>query len=568
MTDKRNTRTEAKPELAPPSDPAASRSQNPNALLAIQALTAASDAVQQAICRPDQLISQPLALAKTWAEILTGRSDLEPDRGDRRFKDEAWRVNPLYHAMMQGHLALQSSLDSYIADLGLNDKNREQMRLIASNLMDALAPTNSLLGNPQALKKAYDTGGQSLLKGVGQYIDDLMKNGGMPGLVDKSAFKVGENLATTPGKVVYRTEMMELIQYQPSTDRVYARPLLMVPPQINKFYVYDIAPGRSLIEYAVAQGFQVFAVSWRNSTADQRDWGFDTYVKALEQATEVVCEVADSDNLNMLGACSGGITAATLTAYLAARDTPRINSFSLMVSVLDAGATGDTALGLFAQRDVLELAKVASSSAGVLDGRELAKIFAWLRPNDLVWSCWVNNYLLGNPLPAFDLLYWNSDTTNLPARLHADFLGLIDDNPLLESDKLRIDGTPIDLKKVRCDAYVIGGTTDHITPWQACYRTVEMLGGETRFVLSSSGHVQAIINPPGNPRASFLTTDTPCPDADTFLNNAQEHEGSWWDHWQAWLGERSGEQIDPPRQLGTADLPPLDDAPGTYVLVR
>ena len=549
MADKKD-----KGSMSNPSSPVSMGEDLMNATIAI---------MKTSISNPQKLMKEPMSFMTDMTNIMMGKG-VSGDKKDNRFKDETWELNPVYKQIMQTYLALSERTESYIADLGLDEKNTDRAQFISGNLLSTMAPTNALWGNPEALKKAYETGGVSLLKGGQNYIDDLLNNSGMPSMVDKKAFTVGENLASTAGKVVYRTNMLELIQYAPTTKQVHSIPMLMVPPQINKFYVYDIAPGRSFIEYIVSQGFQVYVVSWKNPGPDNRDWSFKDYVKALEDATEVVSEIAGSEKINITGACSGGITAASLLGYLAAKEIDRVNSFSLLVSVLDSGAVDDTSLGLFIHREILEMAKMNSSNAGVLKGEELAKIFAWLRPNDLIWPYWVNNYLLGEEPPEFDLLFWNSDTTNLPAALHEDFLTMLKENPLVSADAFRIDGHPIDLKKATCDAYVVAGTTDHITPWEACYRTVNLLGGDTKFILSSSGHVQAIINPTTNKKAKFFTCDEDCQTSEEFMQKAELNQGSWWADWSQWLAERSGKKKAAPKDCGNAEFTPLNDAPGLY----
>ena len=520
--------------------------------------------MQASLKDPKTFAMGPWSMMMEMNNILMGKPSDKSEKTDKRFDDQAWALNPVYKRIMQTYLELAERTDAYISDVGLDDKNEKRIKFIADNLVASMSPTNSLLGNPKALKKAYETGGASLLEGGKNYLDDMMNNAGMPSMVNKSAFKLGENVAVTPGKVVYRSDMLELIQYTPATEQVHQIPLLMVPPQINKFYVYDIAQNRSFIEYIVSKGFQVFAVSWKNPTAKERDWGFSDYVIELEKVSEVVADITESEKINAIGACSGGITTATLLAYLAAKKVDRVNSFSLLVSVLDSGATGDTSLGLFIHKEVLKMAKMSSSGSGVLKGEDLAKIFAWLRPNDLIWPYWVNNYLMGEKPPEFDLLFWNSDTTNLPSQLHSDFINMLESNPLVEAGAISIDNHPIDLKNVDCDTYVVAGSTDHITPWEACYRTVNMLGGNTEFILSSSGHVQAIINPPTNRKAEFYRTDEVCKDSDEFLQKAERNAGTWWEHWSAWLAERSGDKKAAPQTPGTETYPVLEDAPGSY----
>ncbi len=464
---------------------------------------------------------------------------------------------------MQVYLAWRNGLNELVEGSGLEGMDAERARFAVSLLTEAASPTNTLMGNPAAIKKAFETGGMSLARGLTHMLGDIAHNGGMPSQVDKKAFEVGENIALSDGAVVFKNEVLELIQYAPKTEQVYARPLLLVPPQVNKFYVFDLSPEKSFVKYAVENGMQFFSVSWRNPTPDQRDWGFETYVSALLEAIDAVREITGSEDVNMLGACSGGMTMMALLWHLAASGDRRVNAATLMVAVLYTSA--ESQLGLFATAQTLQTAKQISQRAGVLEGREMARVFAWMRPNDLVWNYWVNNYLLGKDPPAFDILYWNNDTTRLPARLHHELLDLFAANSFKNPGALEILGTPIDLSRVDLDTYILAGMTDHITPWRGNYATTQMLGGESTFVLSSSGHIQSILNPPGNPRAKFYT-GTKCPaNPDEWLAEAQQNPGSWWEHWLAWLGERSGQSKEAPGILGSKRYPPGVKAPGKYV---
>lgn len=470
--------------------------------------------------------------------------------GDKRFTDAAFQENPFYRIWLQTYLGWCDALERSVDDLGLDPRNAYRTRFALGQIADALAPTNTWLGNPAAIKKLVDTGGASAVRGFLNALEDLASNGGMPSQVDKTRFRVGENLALTPGAVVFRNDVLELIQYAPATDQVYHRPLLVVPPQINKFYLLDLAPGRSLLEYLVSQGVQTFVVSWRNPSPGQRDWGLDTYKKAILEATDAARSITHSDDINIAGACSGGITTAQLIGDLSSANDQRVSSCTLLVTALDGAS--DAQLGLLATPEILGAAKISSEQSGVLHGKDLGRAFAWLRPNDLVWNYWVNNYLMGDKPPAFDVLYWNNDTTNLPARLHHDFLDLMGSTP--------------DLSHVTCDTYVLAGTTDHITPWKSCYASTRILGGKCDFVLSSSGHVQSVVNPPGNPKAKFSTNAHMASDADEWLASAEQHSGSWWEHWCAWLGERSGASKKAPARVGNPRFIALEPAPGSYVL--
>ena len=440
-------------------------------------------------------------------------------------------------------------------------RDADRARFIVSLVVDAAAPTNTLPGNPAAVKKALETGGASLLRGLENFAGDLARNGGLPAQVDARQFAVGRNLATTPGDVVYRSPVMELIRYRPMTGEVHERPLLIAPPQINKYYIFDLVPEKSIVQLALKGGLQTFAISWKNPTGAERRFGLDTYVAALEEATDVMREITGSPDINIWGACSGGITVSAFLANLAARGDAKVHSATIAVCVLDMAVARDTTAGMFVTPEAIIAAKTSSQLAGVVEGQELARMFAWMRPNDLIWNYWVNNYLLGNTPPAFDVLYWNSDTTRLPAKLHADFLDLLDANPFVEPGKLTVRGRPLDMRAIDMDTYVIGGVTDHITPWQGCYNTARLYGGRSTFVLSNSGHIQSLINPPGNPKAHFWAGPALAPTTEGWRAQAEKRDGSWWPHWLAWIKQRSGPMVPAP-----AEIDGLEAAPGRYVM--
>jgi polyhydroxyalkanoate synthase len=497
--------------------------------------------------------------------ILTGTSTVAPHRGDRRFTDAAWTDNPLLKRLVQLYLAEGHTLDQLVDDAELGPRDRKRVRFLLENLVEAFAPSNVPLVNPASAKAAIDTAGLSLVRGGGQLVKDLASAPRIPEMVDPSGFSVGENIATTPGAVVFRSEVLELIRYQPQTEQVYEVPVLVVPPTINKYYAIDLAPGRSLVEYSIQQGRQMFVISWRNPDARHADWDIDTYVRAILDALEVVEEVTGSASTVLGGICSGGILASIVAAYLAGIGRQdRLAGVCLAVTVIDnhdagtVSALSDTRLAAAAKR--------RSARQGYLDGRSLAEVFAWLRPGDLIWNYWVNNYLLGKKPPAFDILFWNSDTTRMTAGLHADFVDLAVGNTLTKPGALTVLGVPIDLGKVTVDSYVVAGIADHITPWENCYRTTQLFGGTTRFVLSTSGHIAALVNPPGNPKASYHTNDDETADAQAWLKGADTHQGTWWSDVSDWLNARSGELVPTPTELGTTRLPVLADAPGTYVL--
>jgi polyhydroxyalkanoate synthase len=524
--------------------------------------------LRQLASHPAAAGQQYLSLLAELGRIATGSSELAPDAKDRRFADPAWKESAAYRALAQGYLAWGNALSRFLDDAKMDKRDAERARFVVSLLVDALSPTNSLAGNPAALKKLVDTGGASLVHGLENFVGDLVHNGGLPAQVDTRTFAVGKNLATTPGSVVYRTPVMELIQYQPMGHKVHKRPLLIAPPQINKFYVFDLAPEKSIIQYCLKGSLQAFAISWKNPTPAESHFGIDTYVGALEEAVDAMRDITGSQDVNIWGSCSGGITMSAFLAHLAARGETKVQSATVAVCLLDMAVAQSTTAGMFVTTESILAAKSASQLAGVVEGQELARMFAWMRPNDLIWSYWVNNYLLGNAPPAFDVLYWNNDTTRLPARLHADFLDLIDADPYLNAGRLEVCGTPLDMRKVNLDSYVLAGVTDHITPWHGCYSTAKLYGGGSTFVLANAGHIQSLLNPPGNPKAIFWTGAARAAGAEAWLEQAAKHSGSWWPHWLEWIKARSGEMTPAPATLGSEQHPPLSPAPGRYVMEK
>ena len=528
-------------------------------------LGTAMNVIREGVVQPAVAAQHLLELNAELARVLFGTSALAPKPRDKRFAAEAFQHNPVFSRLAQGWLAWQQSLGNWVEAIGFEGEDLDRARFITSLAADAFAPTNFLLGNPAALNRALETRGQSLVAGAKNWLHDLRENDGMPSQVDKSAFSVGTNLATTPGSVIHRSEILELIQYQPSTDQVSTCPVMIVPPQINKYYVYDLSPEKSMVRFLLEAGMQVFMVSWRNPQVEHRSWGLDDYVSALDKAIEVTCEVADYPTTHTVGACAGGITLASALGYLAGKgEDARVRSLTLMVNVLQP-ASEDSVMGLFANDDAIETARKKSARAGILDGKDTARVFNWMRPNDLIWNYVVSNYLLGESPPAFDILYWNNDTTRLPARLHSDFLDVFKDNALSKQGALEIHGVPVDLKRISCPAFVTGGTTDHITPWQACYRTTQLLGGPVDYVLSTAGHIQSLINPPGNSKRKFHTNPNTPADSREWLRDSEEHPGSWWPYWTHWLEGIDAEKKSAPTEFGNANYPELVPAPGTYV---
>ena len=514
--------------------------------------------------RPATVADRVGSLGQEVASVVRGTSDRAPAKADKRFSDPAWQGNPLMKRSMQAYLAANETVVKLFADAHLDWRDAEQIRFVLDVVMEGLSPSNNPLISPLGWKAIIDTGGLSLLRGARHFLGDMASPPRIPSMVEPEAFTVGETVAASPGAVVYRSEVFELIQYTPQSENVYTVPLLVVPPVINKYYITDIAPGRSMIEYFVRQGHRVFAISWRNPTAEHRSWGCDTYGAAILDALDAVEKISGSDSVHVQASCSGGILAAMTAAHLSAiGGAERLASLTLMVTVLDQQKAGVAAA---IDEEAAEVAVALSGRKGYLDGRALAEVFAWLRPTDLVWRYWVNNYVQGRSPAPFDVLFWNADTTRMPAALHREMVQLGVRNALTEPGGVTMLGTPVDLGAITTDTYVVAGVADHISPWQACYRSARLLGSkELRFVLSTSGHIAALVNPPGNPKASYRVGSTDERNPDQWAAAAEVHRDSWWPDFSAWLAERGGDQKRAPKKLGTRGLPPLGPAPGTYV---
>jgi len=501
-----------------------------------------------------------------WMETLRialGKSHIQPEHGDHRFADQAWQQNPALRATMQAYLYFGGEVDDVVDSLGLDGMTAERIRFALILAREAMAPTNFFWTNPAAVKRCYDTGGLSVWRGTVNMARDMLRNHGMPSMVDRRPFKLGENIAISPGAVIHRSEVFELIQYTPQRGTVYARPMLVVPPQVNRYYALDLSPGRSMYEFLLKHGIQVYTISWRNPTGEHRRWNFDTYVQAVIEAIDVIREVSGSPDVNIFGGCLGGMTVALVQAHLAALGERLINSATMTVTMLDCDSDGR--MFLFASPATIALAKQVSRPTGMIDGWQMASMFSWLRPNDLVWNYWVNNYLLGQDPPAFDILAWNADQTRMSSAFHRQMLDMVAGNQLVHPGGITVLGTPIDLSRIACDTYVVAGLTDHITPWKDCYKTTQLVSGNTKFVLVSSGHIQTVVaDPKHHGLGYYLNPDTP-PDAEQWLAGAQRHDGSWWQDWAGWLGERSGNQIKAPKTLGSSRFPALEPAPGSYV---
>ncbi|MEN0136449.1 MAG: alpha/beta fold hydrolase [Rhodococcus sp. (in: high G+C Gram-positive bacteria)] len=486
-----------------------------------------------------------------------------PTAGDKRFSDNAYQENAAYFYLAQQYLLVEHLINELIDTAELNDDTAVKARFAARFILDGLIPTNTIPGNPAAIRKAFDTGGLSLVRGLRNFVHDLRHNGGWPSQVDRSQFAVGVDLGATPGSVVYRSDLIEVIQYTPQTTDVYATPLLFCPPWINKFYIMDLAPGKSLIEWAIQHGHTCFAISYRNPDASMSGLGFRDYLfDGPLDAVRVVREITGSETVNTVSICLGGTLTALALAYNAAQDDPSIGSATFINTHTDFAEPG--ILGAFTDEDTIAALERQMARTGYLDSAQMARTFSALRANDLIFQYVVNNWLLGNKPPAFDLLAWNADSTRMPARMHGEYLRSCYLRNEFSQGEFEINGEFLDPSSVDVDSYIVAAVNDHVVPWTSSYKTTGLLGGDSRFVLSTSGHIAGIVNPP-NPKAKHWVNNTLTADPHKWKAAAELRDGTWWLDWAKWLAGRAGAKRPAAPALGSAEYPPLDDAPGLYV---
>jgi polyhydroxyalkanoate synthase subunit PhaC len=486
------------------------------------------------------------------------------DPKDRRFADPAWSTNPVFYGMRLAYLSTCRYARDVVAAASVDEAVARKAELALNLALDAVAPTNFLAMNPAALKRAFDTAGASVVKGAMTFLDDLANNNGRPRQVDASGFEVGRNLAATPGKVVFRNELMELIQYAPQTEQVHARPLLFSPPWINKYYVMDLAPGRSFVEWAVQHGRTVFAISYLNPSKDMGGTTMDDYLlSGPTTALDVVCDITGTATVDIVGLCMGGAMTAITAAYLTQGGDTRVGTLTLLNTMLDYAEPG--VLGNFTDERTVEKLIKKISRSGTLEGSSMAGTFDVLRANDLIFNYVVSNWLMGQDPPSFDILAWNSDSTRMPAAMHAFYLRNFYVRNRLAAGTMEIAGRTIDLSAIKSPTYVVSAINDHIVPWESAYKTTSLVSGPVRFVLSSGGHIAGIVNPP-NPKAWFLAHDEEAAagPAEAWRATAQRKAGTWWEDWTRWSTETAGDMIDPP-PMGNDEHPVLGDAPGLYV---
>jgi polyhydroxyalkanoate synthase len=512
-------------------------------------------------------------LAGPWAAVVPGISTPKEPIRDRRFADEAWSKDPRFEAVARTYIAQTELLCKALDAAPLDERSKAQWGFALRQVMDALSPANTLATNPEALQLALESGGKSLLEGMKLFTKDLAQ--GRIAMTDESAFELGRNVCTTPGSVVFQNDLIQLIQYTPTTPRVFRRPLLVVPPCINKYYILDLQPANSFVGHAVAEGHTVFLVSWRNAGPEHATLTWDDYLEqGVFKAIEVALAISKADQVNTLGFCIGGTLLASALAVLAARGEHPAASMTLLTTMLDFTDTGE--LGLLVTPDMVAAREAAIGRGGLLKGSELAQTFASLRANDLIWPYVVNGYLKGQPPPAFDLLYWNSDDTNLPGPFFCWYLRYTYlENKLRDPGGTTQLGVPVDLRSIDVPTFLYASEKDHIVPWKTAYGSTQVLAGDVTFVLGASGHIAGVINPPEKRKRNYWVqptsiddTETPTPlpaDAERWFETAEKVPGSWWPAWYEWLAPNAGTKVAARKKLGNAEYPPIEDAPGSYV---
>ncbi|MCB1335784.1 MAG: class I poly(R)-hydroxyalkanoic acid synthase [Roseivivax sp.] len=505
--------------------------------------------------------------AKAWQDAWTGQ---KPAVADKRFRDRLWDADPTTRGLRDSHLALEKATEAFLARLPENTKDSLRVKFYTRQFLSALAPSNNLMLNPAARKRALDTEGASVLEGFRNLVTDLERGDGRLDIStnDPTAFEVGVDLATTPGKVIYQNELMQLIQYDPQTPMQKKRPLLFVPPWINKYYIFDLRPDNSLVKYMLSQGHSVFLISWVNPTKEHANMSFEDYMTLGPlTALDKIQEATGEKRMDILGFCIGGILVTATLAYLTVKKDKRIATATTLATMVDFTDVGE--LGVFIDRDRLKALRAHMKETGYLENYHLQDMFSMIRENDLVWSFHVMNYLMGRKPPAFDLLFWNADSTRLPAAMLLWYLEKVYiENGLRKPGHLSMNGVPIDISQITVPMFVLATKEDHIAPWTSIYPTTQLVGDVT-FVLGGSGHIAGVINPPSDrPKYGYWTRadhpDTP----QEWLDGAEQHAGSWWPEWAKWIDSHSPEEPVPARKPGTGKLKPIEDAPGSYVRAK
>ncbi|MGF6300629.1 MULTISPECIES: class I poly(R)-hydroxyalkanoic acid synthase [Paraburkholderia] len=512
--------------------------------------------------------------AELWGDAVAGligarpavKSVAEPEHGDRRFHADDWSSNGWYSLLKQSYLINARALAELVEASTLDEKDKHKLRFFTRQFIDFASPANFAVTNPEVIRAAVESGGSSLLAGLTQLLDDL--GNGSISITDQRAFEVGRSVATSSGAVVFENDLLQLIQYAPLTPKVAARPLVIVPPCINKFYILDLQPENSFVRFACEQGLTVFVVSWRNPQQDMAQTTWDAYLEdGVMQAISVARAISGADKVNALGWCVGGTMLSSALAIMRANGEDPVASLTLLTALLDFNDPGD--LGVFIDEQGVSLRERTIGGGGLYPGRELGFVFQSLRANDLIWPYVVNNYLKGKTPAAFDLLYWNADTTNLPGPMYSYYLrNMYLENSLCVPNKLTCCDTPVDLGNIDMPSYLMAADEDHIVPWRSAYRSTQLLGGQTEFVLGASGHIAGVINPASKNKRSYWTNDTCDENADDWRATAVQRRGSWWNHWIDWVKQHSGEQIEARAKLGNRKYKTIESAPGRYVKLR
>jgi len=538
------------------------------------------DMTQKLMSNPARMVEAQLSLWQDYMRLWQSTADrfiggnpaplAEPAPGDHRFKDPAWQESTLFDFIKQSYLLTARWLQSTVQKTdGLDEKAARKVDFYTRQFVDAMAPTNFVATNPEVLRTTIESGGENLVKGLQNMLGDLERGHGrlMIKMTDMDSFKVGKNLAVTPGKVVFRNDLIELIQYEPATSRVKRAPLLIMPPWINKFYILDLRPANSFVKWASEQGHTVFVISWVNPDSRLAAKSFDDYMlEGPLAALDAIEQATGEKEVNLVGYCLGGTLLAATLAYMAAKDDTRARSATFFASMVDFKEAGE--LSVFIDEEQLVSLEERMKKTGYLEGADMATTFNMLRANDLIWSFVVNNYLLGKEPFPFDLLYWNSDSTRMPAAMHSFYLRtMYQENKLAQPGGISLVGVPIDLRKIKTPCFILSTKEDHIAPWKSTYAATQLYSGPVKFVLAASGHIAGVINPPGKSKYGHWRNNNLPPNPEDWLKAAASYDGSWWPHWNEWVSQYAGDEVDA-RKPGDGKLKPLADAPGTYVMVR
>ncbi len=543
--------------------------------------TAFLELMGKMISDPAKLAENQMALWQDYLNLWTASatrmmggarpSVVEPTPGDRRFGDEMWNENDVFNFIKQSYLLSANAVTSMVHDVeGLDEKTARKVNFHTRQFVNALSPSNFIATNPQVIRETFESGGENLVNGIENMLDDLQDHKGQFRITmsDKTSFKLGENIATTPGKVIYRNDLVELIQYKPSTKKVFKTPLLIVTPWINKYYILDLRPENSLIKWAVGQGHTVFVTSWVNPDQTFAKKTFTDYMQeGILSSLAAITDATGEERCNAMGYCIGGTLLATTLGYMAATGDERIKSATFLATMVDFSDPGD--LGVFIDPEQIDELDKKMFARGYLDGAEMANTFNMMRDNDLIWTFVVNNYLLGKAPFPIDMFYWNSDSTRLPATMHSFYLrNMYLENKLVEAGGIELLGVPIDLRQIKIPLYMLSTREDHIAPWKSTYKACALYGGKVRFVLAGSGHIAGVVNPPAKGKYCYWSNPRISKKPDTWLKSAKRYEGSWWPDWADWVAKQAGQKDVPARKPGTGKHKALEDAPGSYVRVR